>query len=145
MQIRRINAKDTYPIRHKMLRPGKPIEDCIFPGDDDEDQNFHLGAFVEGKLVSIASFYYKENPAFEESNQYQLRGMSTLEDYQSQGHSSELLNTAFPIIKQNFCDILWCNARVSASGFYQKVGFEKLGEPFEIKATGSHVLMFKRV
>jgi GNAT superfamily N-acetyltransferase len=72
--------------------------------------------------------------------------MATLPDYQAQGLSSELLSFAFPIIKQNFCTLLWCNARVSAIGFYEKVGFKKFnGEVFEIDEIGPHVLMFKNI
>ncbi|MBK26885.1 MAG: GNAT family N-acetyltransferase [Halobacteriovorax sp.] len=144
MKVKQINASDTHEIRHKMLRKGFPIEDCIFKGDDD-DQSFHLGAFEEGKLVSVASFYFDKNDTFEEPNQYRLRGMATLPEHQHKGLSSELLKMAFPIIKQNFCSLLWCNARSEAVGFYQKVGFEKIGEEFEIPTVGPHFLMFKKL
>ena len=49
------------------------------------------------------------------------------------------------IIKQNLCSLLWCNARTSAMGFYQNVGFEKIGEEFDIPTVGPHVLMFKKI
>lgn len=144
MIVKQINAGDTHDIRHKMLREGFPIEECTFKSDED-DQTFHLGAFEEGKLVSVASFYFEKNITFDEQNQYRLRGMATLPDYQRKGLSSELLKMAFPIIKQNFCSLLWCNARSSAVGFYQKVGFEKTGEEFEIPNVGPHFLMFKQL
>ena len=144
MKVLRINATDTYDIRAHMLRPGLPKEESVWPRDE-EEQTFHLGAFLEGKLCSVASFYFENNPVFEDENQYRLRGMATLPDYQGKGMSSELLKMAFPIIKQNFCSILWCNARTNATGFYQKVGFEKVGDEFEIPGIGPHVLMFKRI
>tara|TARA_R110002072_G_scaffold276051_1_gene437423 strand:- start:164639 stop:165022 length:384 start_codon:yes stop_codon:yes gene_type:complete len=127
-----------------MLRPGLPIESCHFDGDDDE-QTFHLGAFVENKLVSVASFFFEKNPTFEDPYQYRLRGMATLPDYQKQGLSRELLKMAFPIVKQNMCSLLWCNAREVATGFYQTVGFEKIDNQFEIEGIGPHFLMYKRV
>ncbi|EQC47758.1 acetyltransferase, GNAT family [Bacteriovorax sp. BSW11_IV] len=144
MKVLRISARDTYPIRHQVLRPGRPIETCYFDGDTDE-QTFHLGAFVDSKLVSIASFFYRRNTKFEEENQYHLRGMATLPDSTGRGYSSELLKVAFPVIKQNFCNLVWCNARVSAQGFYEKVGFETHGEVFDVPDIGPHILMFKKL
>lgn len=140
MEVLRIKAIDTYPIRHKMLRPNGTLEDCIFQGDNDE-LTFHLGAFVDKKLVSVASFYFERNPIFPDPYQYRLRGMATLPDYQGQGLSSALLRTAFPVIKQNQCTLLWCNARERAMGFYTKVGFQPHGELFTIQNIGKHMLM----
>jgi GNAT superfamily N-acetyltransferase len=140
MEVLRIKAIDTYPIRHKMLRPSGTVEDCMFQGDHDE-LTFHLGAFVDKKLVSVASFYFEKHPAFSEAYQYRLRGMATLPEYQGQGYSSALLRTAFPVIKQNQCSLLWCNAREKALGFYKKVGFNATGELFSIPNIGKHMLM----
>ena len=33
MEIKKINSIDTYPVRHEVLRKGKPIETCQFKGD----------------------------------------------------------------------------------------------------------------
>jgi GNAT superfamily N-acetyltransferase len=140
MEVLRIKAIDTYPIRHKMLRPNGTIEDCMFQGDNDE-LTFHLGAFVDKKLVSVASFYFERNSTFPDPYQYRLRGMATLPEYQGRGLSSALLRTAFPVIKQNQCTLLWCNAREKAMGFYTKVGFEAHGELFTIQNIGKHRLM----
>lgn len=123
-----------------MLRPNGTMDDCVFQGDNDE-LTFHLGAFVEKKLVSVASFYFERNEIFPDPNQFRLRGMATLPDHQAQGLSSALLRTAFPVIKQNQCTLLWCNAREKAMGFYEKVGFVPTGDHFSIPNIGKHVLM----
>ena len=52
---------------------------------------------------------------------------------------------AFPIIKQNFCDRVWCNARTSAKGFYETMDFESLGDTFEIEGVGPHILMSRKI
>lgn len=123
-----------------MLRPNGTLEDCVFRGDNDE-LTFHLGAFVDKKLVSVASFYFERNDLFPDQYQYRLRGMATLPEYQGQGLSSALLRTAFPVIKQNQCTLLWCNAREKAMGYYLKVGFKPSGDFFEIPQIGKHILM----
>ncbi len=123
-----------------MLRPNGTLEDCIFQGDNDE-LTFHLGAFVDKKLVSVASFYFERSDRFPDQYQYRLRGMATLPEYQGQGLSSSLLRTAFPVIKQNQCTLLWCNAREKAMGFYVKVGFTPNGDFFTIPNIRNHILM----
>lgn len=146
MKVLRINASDTYPIRQQVLTPDHDLKKSKFEHDDDEDISFHLGAFIDSQLVSVASFYYDRNTTFPDLHQYQLRGMATLPEFQGQGFSSELLNMAFPVIKQNFCTLLWCNARVTAVGFYEKVGFKTFSDiPFEIEGIGTHVLMYKNI
>lgn len=146
MKVLRISAQDTYQIRQKVLVPDHSLAKAKFENDEDEDISFHLGAFVDGKLVSVASFFYDRNPIFLDQHQYRLRGMATLPEHQNQGLSSELLNMAFPIIKQNQCTLLWCHARLPAVGFYEKVGFVKADENiFEIDEIGPHVLMMKSI
>lgn len=144
MEVKQIEAKDTYNIRNIVLRAGLPIETCHFEGDNDE-LTFHLGGFIDDKLASIASFYFKNNDHFIEPYQFQLRGMATLPEYQALGLSSALLKTAFPIIKKNHVKLLWCNARTGAVGFYEKVGFEKDSEVFDIEGVGPHILMHKMI
>jgi len=127
MNVKQIEAKDTYHLRSVVLRPGLPLNECEFHKDFDE-HTFHLGAFVDDKLASVASFYFIKNDKIENNYQYQLRGMATLEDFRGQGLSSALLRMAFPIIKNNHVDLLWCNARTNAVGFYENVGFKKIKE-----------------
>jgi predicted GNAT family N-acyltransferase len=146
MKVLRISASDTYKIRQQVLVPDHDLKKAKFEFDDDEDISFHLGAFKDSKLVSVASFFYDRNTLFSDQHQYQLRGMATMPEFQGQGLSSELLTMAFPIIKQNFCTLLWCNARTSAVGFYEKVGFKQFdGSVFEIEGIGPHLLMFKNI
>ncbi len=144
MEVKAISAEDTYNIRQEVLRPGYPIDSCHFDGDHDE-QTFHLGAFVDGRLVSIASFYFDRSDKIQEENQYRLRGMATLPNFRGLGLSKALLSTGFPLIKQNFCSHVWCNARKSAVGFYESTGFEGIGEYFEIENVGTHLLMAKKI
>ncbi|AYF44273.1 MULTISPECIES: GNAT family N-acetyltransferase [Halobacteriovorax] len=144
MIVKRIHLKDTYGIRKKVLGIENVESSYLFEGDT-ESGTFHLGAFIENNLVSVASFYFNRNSKFNIDNQYQLQGMATLEDFRKQGLSRELLNVAFPIIKQNFCNLVWCNARVEAAPFYQKLGFEISGDEFDVENIGKHILMYREI
>ncbi|MBT4792770.1 MAG: GNAT family N-acetyltransferase, partial [Halobacteriovoraceae bacterium] len=110
MNVKQIDAKDTYQLRNIVLRPNLPVKSCHFDHDKDES-TFHLAAYIDDKLASIASFYMLNNDKLDDNFQYQLRGMATLVEYRAQGLSSALLRTAFPLIKKNHINTLWCNAR----------------------------------
>jgi predicted GNAT family N-acyltransferase len=144
MEVKQIESKDTIELRHKVLRANYDVSTCHYEGDDSEG-TFHLGAFIDDKLASIASFYLDNHPKIDETYQFRLRGMATLKEYQGQGLSSALLKTAFPLIKQNHIKTLWCNARTSATGFYKKVGFEVVSDEFEVPDIGPHFVMIKDI
>ncbi len=140
MEVKQIEAKDTYKIRNIVLRPNQDISKCIFDGDE-SDMSFHLGAYIDNELASVASFYMENSEKFENPYQYRLRGMATLPEYQGQGLSRSLLQTAFNLIKRNNVDLLWCNARITAEGFYENCGFTTNGDYFEIPEIGKHIVM----
>lgn len=140
MEVRQIEAKDTLALRSLVLRNNAPEDQCIFEGDNDE-QTFHLGAYVDERLVSVASFYLCNHANIEDEYQYRLRGMATHPDFRGQGLSSALLNAGFPQIKNNHIKKVWCNARSSAVGFYEKIGFRKISDEFEIAGIGPHFTM----
>ena len=144
MNVKQIDAKDTYSIRQKLLRPGLPIESCYFENDH-EEMTIHLGAYIDDELASVASFFFQRNDKFEDEYQFQLRGMATLTEYQGQGLSSALLRAAFPLIEKNHVKMLWCHARKTARGFYEKVGFNVIGDEFELDGIGTHFLMVKHL
>jgi len=144
MEVKQIDAIDTHELRHKILRPNMELSDCVYPGDED-GASFHLGAFIDDSLVSVASFYMDNHKEIEDEFQYRLRGMATDLEHRGQGYSLSLLNTAIPMIEQNGIHTLWCNARSEAVGFYEKVGFEKIGDEFDIEGIGPHYLMVKKI
>lgn len=144
MEVKQIDAKDTHDLRHKILRPNQDIADCKYPGDED-DGSFHLGAYVDDKLVSVASFYIDRHNDIEDEFQYRLRGMATDVEHRGKGYSLALLQTAIPLIEKNNIHVLWCNARSGALGFYQKVGFNVMSDEFEIEGIGPHFVMSKRI
>jgi predicted GNAT family N-acyltransferase len=144
MIVRQIEAKDTMHIRKQVLRPDGDIEECIFEGDDSES-TFHLGGYIDDELASIASFYLDNHPKIKDTYQFRLRGMATLPQFRKRGLSQALLQTAFPMIKQNNIETLWCNARTTAQGFYEKAGFEVVSDIFDIPGVGPHVVMIKEI
>ena len=142
IEIKKISASETFPIRLDVLRKNIPLP-FEFNGDLEED-TFHLGAFKNDKLISVSS-YIKTNNANFKGSQYQLRGMATLNEYQGSGAGKLMLQEAFLILRTLKIDYLWCNARVAAVNFYEKQGLQTFGEKFEIKYVGDHYAMFIKI
>ena len=138
-----ISAAQTIDLRCRILRPGQPVENCQYVGDDDE-QTFHLGALADAKIVSNGTFMKEKNKNFPESLlSYRLRGLATDSEFQKQGFGQLIINSAVQELLKRNCDLLWFNARVSAEEFYRKLGFSALPEIFDIPLAGPHKVMYK--
>lgn len=142
MDIKQIKPEDTYEMRHKILRPTQPFEASQYE-EDNLPGAFHLGAFHEGELVSIASFYQEKHPDFEDEVQYRLRGMATLEAYRGQKFGRALLNHAKGLLKEKHTGLLWCHASVNVSDYYKDFGFREYGRAFVTGSTGARIVMYK--
>ncbi|UPV80262.1 GNAT family N-acetyltransferase [Bacillus rugosus] len=142
LEVKTISAEDTYEIRHRILRPHQSIEQCKYEQDHAEGA-FHLGAFYEGTLISIASFFPQKQPLITASSAYRLRGMATLEGYRDQKAGSTLIKYAEQKLADRGVQAVWCNARHYVKGYYAKLGWEELGLPFEIPGIGTHIVMYK--
>jgi len=141
---RLITAQETYPVRHAVLRPGKPISSCVFDGDEFAT-TFHIGGYVKDTLVAVASFFEVDHSKYEFNNALQLRGMAVLEAYHGCGYGQQLLAYGEGLAQQKNKSILWMNARVSALGFYTKLQYTQIGSVFEIPQVGAHYVLFKKM
>lgn len=141
--IKYISQEDTLPLRSRVLRPGKALEECIFPTDAIEGV-FHLGCFLDDQLVVIATFFPDCHSDFGEGG-FKLRGMATDPDFSGRGYGAELIKFAVKELRSANGSYIWCNARSSALVFYQKLGFELISEEFEIPGVGPHFNMIKQL
>jgi len=144
VQVREITSTEIIPIRHHVLRQGKPIETCYFEGDN-SPTTFHLGLYYYGELIGIASYMNNSNNNFEDKNQYQLRGMAILQQFQGKKLGNVILEKGIQLLKQKNVSTLWCNARENATNFYSKSSFNISGKPFDIPHIGTHYVMYKNI
>jgi GNAT superfamily N-acetyltransferase len=142
MKIQEIQFQETFPVRHRVLRQGKPIESCFFDGDDNES-TVHFGLFDQQECIGVASIFKNKNASFKNDVQYQLRGMAVLEHFQKKGFGEQLVKYIEDHIQLKEATLLWFNARVTAVAFYEKLGFVKRGAAFDIPDVGMHYLMAK--
>lgn len=107
-------------MRHNVLWPNKPIEFCLVDGDE---KGIHIGADINGKVVSVASIYINNGEA-------RLRKFATYSSFQGQGIGTALIKYALDYLKLHDIHYFWCDARESAIGFYQRFGMNIDGERF---------------
>ena len=67
--------------------------------------------------------------------------MATLSEVRGRGFGRLLLEAAVGLAADRGSRLIWANARTSALGFYERNGFERVGEEFEIPAIGPHFLL----
>ena len=141
--IQKINSTETYPVRHIVLRAGKPIESCQFNGDE-LGSTHHFGYYLNNQIIGVISLFEIDNSLFIAQRPFQIRGMAVLPTYQKQGIGEALVKEAEKFCTTQKADLIWFNARTTAVGFYQKMGYEIVGSEFEINEVGPHFLMFKK-
>jgi GNAT superfamily N-acetyltransferase len=144
MEIRFITADQTIPLRHLVLRPHQPVNVCQYPADQDP-QTFHLGFFLSGTLVSIATFQHEVLKELQANVQFRLRGMATLPEWRGYGFGAQLVQKGLDVLNGKGAELLWCNARQVAFGFYEKMGFDYLGPLFTIDPIGPHKVMYRKI
>ncbi len=126
-----ISHEDQYPLRRSVLGQGLPPDVPVKPGDDHPD-TCHVGVYAGGILVSIASLYHEPQPEHDSATHWRLRGMATLPDHAGQGYGTLALNHCIEHARRHGGTRIWCNARDDARGFYARMMFRTVGEPYII-------------
>ena len=141
-EVRAIESPLTRPLRHRVLWPHiKQESDCIIDIDERADA-IHLGTFDGDRLVSVGSLFAMNTQKLDFTYQYRLRAMATDAEYRGKDAGRVLIETAIAKLKGITAEVLWCDARLHATGFYEKLGFQKLEEVYEVKNIGPHQFMW---
>jgi GNAT superfamily N-acetyltransferase len=123
--VRVADAAEIRALRMAVLRPGWPVT----PSDYDElPATRHVAAFDGDRVVACASVF--PSPYQGIPNAWQLRGMAVAPDRQGTGLGAQVLLGAIDLVRVAGAPLLWANARVSALGFYERLGFDVVGQEF---------------
>lgn len=134
------------PLRKVVLRPGRPPEESVFPGDHDE-RAVHVGARLgpRGEVLAVGSLLPDEPPwpvaGSAAGRSWRIRGMATREGVRGRGLGGAVLTELLRRVEERGGSLVWCNARIPAVAFYRRAGFEPVGEPFEAPGIGPHLAM----
>ena len=120
VSIEQIRPELTWHLRQNVLYPAQKLYEMEMEEDED---GIHFGAFTDNKLVGIVSL-------FENTGDFHFRKLAIDPEYQGKGIGNTLLIYITDFAKTAGGSRLWCNARLSAIGFYEKNQFNHTGQLF---------------
>ena len=142
--IKEITVQETYHLRHQILRPHQSINDCKYDGDTDKLTR-HFGMYLENELIGIVSIYKSPLNHIEDEECWQIRAMAVTTSVRKKGYAKKLLKEIEDYAIQNGANYIWCNARISALGFYEKNNYKIYGKEFYVQNIGQHYIMIKKI
>ncbi|AKD56543.1 GNAT family N-acetyltransferase [Spirosoma radiotolerans] len=120
LTIQSITAEQTYPLRHSVLWPDKPLE---YVKVDDDAAGYHFGAFQHEELIAVISLFVN-------GQESRFRKFATHPDFQRKGVGTLLLNHVIAEARRLGATLLWCDARLDAADFYRRFGMNAVSEVF---------------
>ena len=153
--VRRVPAAVVRPLRTAVLRPTwEPGRLATYPEDDDAS-TVHVAAY-DGEAVGGVGTVYAEAPpdanrdeipaaAYKPEAGWRLRGMATSEAARGTGLGRAVLQASFAAARDGGGLFLWCNARLGAVPFYERLGMRAVGPEFDIPGIGPHYVMWTEV
>lgn len=151
--FRLVELDETLALRKAVLRPWLTLEDAraTYAG---AGEHFHVGAEIEGRLVSTAGFMIDAHPDHGQALgrvQWRLRGMASEPTLRGQGLGGKVLVFGMAELARRLGQAghasasLWCSGRLAAQSFYERHGFAPIGEIFETPGTGPHYIFWRQV
>ena len=136
-----VDAAATHDLRRRVLRghlPGSSVEYA----EDGRPAAVHLGVEGDdGTLVAAATLFPEPTPHRPGAPAVRLRGMAVDEAVQGRGIGARLLEALVDRARQDGYRVLWANGRDNALGFYQRHGWQVVGEGFEAIGLPHHVVL----
>jgi ribosomal protein S18 acetylase RimI-like enzyme len=122
-------------LRNDLLR--KPLGLHFTPEElEKEKEEILIGAFEEEKMLGCCMLIRHDN------TKVRLRQMAVLNNLQGKGIGRALMQFAENIARDRGFHKITMHARKSAIGFYEKLGYQVIGEEFE-EVTIPHYIMEK--
>lgn len=121
LYIEQVIATRTWKLRQEVLYPEGSLKDVMIDADF---EGTHFAASVEGKIVGVISVF-KLN-----KGHYQFRKFAVLPQFQGYGIGTALFIAVFDFCRLWKGTLLFCDARVEAVPFYEKLGMHVKGAFF---------------
>ena len=151
--VRRVSADTVRPLRTAVLRPTWTDRLATYP--EDETVATHVAVTRDGATEpdGVGTVYAEAPPdahrgeipaaAYADGASWRLRGMATSEAARGTGLGRQVLEGCFDAVRQGGGRYLWCNARIGAVPFYERLGLAAVGPAFDIPEIGPHYVMWR--
>jgi predicted GNAT family N-acyltransferase len=142
VRVAAVPVAEILPLRRAVLRAGLPIEESRYE-QDDLSTTLHLAAYDDvGRVVGCSTWF--PDP-LDGRDAWRLRGMATAPEVRGSGVGARLVEAGLAAGAERGYDLVWCNARTPAVGFYERYGFEPVGEEFLLVHDVPHYLMVREL
>ena len=119
--IQPIDYASVLEIRQRVMYPDRSIDEMRLPADPEGE---HLAVWVGERPVTIVS-------VFRMGSDWQFRKLAMEPDVQGRGYASLLLRHVLEQARRQGATRLWCNARLSATALYRRMGMQEEGKVWE--------------
>jgi predicted GNAT family N-acyltransferase len=129
----------TYALRGAVLRPDGGA--VTWAGDEDP-ATLHLAARIGELVIGVVRFSPAPCPWRPLATAaWQLRGMATDAAVRGRGAGRALVEDGLQRVAARGADLVWCDARTTAAGFYERMGFTVATDEFDKPGIGPHLGM----
>ncbi|MEO0926169.1 MAG: GNAT family N-acetyltransferase [Cyanobacteria bacterium J06643_13] len=138
IQLIKYNSEEFHQacqLRHKLFFALHNLpEDIVL--DKNQANYFHAAIAIDKQVVAYGQLVPRKNKI------YQICQMVVMPEHQRQDLGKKILLFLIDVAKQEQAIDLTLNARLTAVGFYQKLGFQTQGKQFPSSTTGIlHITM----
>jgi len=134
-EIEAIEAAEARPLRRALLHPSLPLAGVDYSSDRDPD-TLHVGAFKDGVLVGIATVHRQAPPDAPGTAGWRIRDIAVERGHRGRGVGGWLLERCLEHVSRHSGSLAWCTTRVGAFGFFERMGFGRVGPPIEDPGEG---------
>ncbi len=129
IEIREVPVEVVLPLRHTILRAGRPPESA-HAKEDGQTETRHFAAFAGSRVVGAVSQFPENTPLAAGRRAEHLRGMAVDPAWQGRGVGRALMRAVADLARARGAEVLWANGRDTALGFYTNIGFRVTGDGF---------------
>jgi GNAT superfamily N-acetyltransferase len=134
-----VPVEEIFALRWAVLRTGMPRETAVYP-EDARGDSFHIAVYDDADAVQGCVTFFPDPMPGETAPAYRFRGMGSAPEVRGQGFGAAALTAGLRECAARGAQLVWCNGRVSATGFYEHLGFTAVGEEFVLEPSGPHYL-----
>lgn len=142
-EVRRFDGEaafpDAYDVRHDVFIEEQDVDEEIeMDGRDDEATHFVVYDTADDRPVGTARLRY------EDDGSGKAERVAVLREYRGRGVGRLVMEHVESEARENGCPNVHLNAQTAVEGFYERLGYETVGEEF-VEAGIPHVEMVKRL
>ena len=123
-------------VRWRNLYPDKVMDPELSRTTDTANETTHFIAMADSSVVGCVTLT-KDSA---HGRNLRMRWLGVDNDYRGKGIGAALVQACLTEAG-NRRQGIWLNARLSATSLYRRLGFEELGNPFELPEIGLHLVM----